>query len=105
MFQRNKKPVAIDDSHGLAFKENLRPHICSLTNSRKCLFSPSIGVPYFVENRRAFLQWGDTVSVPYKKLNFGLRLELRMLLETEQEELEAVTGKVASAHSTMASKL
>ncbi|KAI8329001.1 hypothetical protein BC941DRAFT_443976 [Chlamydoabsidia padenii] len=48
---------------------------------------------------------GDTLSVDCQKMNLNLRLDLRMILNTEQRDIEAMTGEAASRRPTSASKL
>ncbi|ORZ11458.1 hypothetical protein BCR42DRAFT_421163 [Absidia repens] len=45
------------------------------------------------------------LSLECKKLNLDLRLDFRAIVDTEQDELEALTGEIASARTTTASKL
>ncbi|KAI8339231.1 hypothetical protein BC941DRAFT_350584 [Chlamydoabsidia padenii] len=60
---------------------------------------------YFCYQKDLFLQWGDTVSLDCKAADLDLRLDLRVVLKSQQEDLEAMTGEAASRQATTSKKL
>ncbi|CAO3651139.1 unnamed protein product [Mucor hiemalis] len=53
---------------------------------------------------KLFLQWGDTVSVGCKSVNLCFKLDVRIMYEKDDNDIDVLSGEVASVRSTTKGK-